>query len=121
MGKLELLVDALDYIEAHLREEIRTEDVAEACYCSKSNLEKLFRRVNRISVHDYVVRRRMSLAARELYDHPDTRLIDLAVEYGSRPSPGRSGRRGASRRRRFAAGGGFPSCFPGCTRRKRRI
>ena len=82
MGKLDLLIDALDYIEAHLTEEIRTEAVAEACYCSKSGLEKLFRRVNHISVHDYVVRRRMSLAARELLEHPDTRLIDLAVAYG---------------------------------------
>lgn len=82
MGKLEVLVDALDYIEAHLTEEIRTEAMAEACYCSKSGLEKLFRQVNHISVHDYVVRRRMSLAARELLANPRTRLIDLAVAYG---------------------------------------
>lgn len=82
VGKLEVLVDALDYIEAHLTEEIRTEAVAEACYCSKSGLEKLFRQVNHISVHDYVVRRRMSLAARALYARPQTRLIDLAVAYG---------------------------------------
>ena len=82
MGKLELLVDALAYIEAHLQEEIRTEAVAEACYCSKSGLEKLFRQVNHLSVHDYVVRRRMSLAARELHEKPRTRLIDLAVAYG---------------------------------------
>ena len=82
MGKLDLLIDALDYIEAHLTEEIRTEAVAEACYCSKSGLEKLFRQVNHISVHDYVVRRRMSLAARELLERPRTRLIDLAVAYG---------------------------------------
>lgn len=82
MGKLELLMDALEYIEAHLKEEICTQSVAEYCYCSKSNLEKLFRQVNRISVHDYVIRRRMSLAARELHAHPRTRLIDLAVAYG---------------------------------------
>ena len=62
VGNLEVLMDALDYIEAHLREDIRTERVAEYCYCSKSGLEKLFRNVNHLSVHDYVVRRRMSLA-----------------------------------------------------------
>ena len=82
VGKLEVLMDALDYIEAHLTEEIRTEQVAEACFCSKSGLEKLFRNVNHLSVHDYVVRRRMSLAARELLADPDARVIDLAVAYG---------------------------------------
>jgi len=82
VGKLEVLMEALDYIEAHLKEEIRTEQVAEACFCSKSGLEKLFRNVNHLSVHDYVVRRRMSLAARELLADPGARLIDLAVAYG---------------------------------------
>ena len=82
VGKLEVLMEALDYIEAHLKEEIRTEQVAEACFCSKSGLEKLFRNVNHLSVHDYVVRRRMSLAARELLTDPGARLIDLAVAYG---------------------------------------
>ena len=82
MGKLEVLMDALDYIEAHLKEEIRTEQVADYCYCSKSGLEKLFRNVNHLSVHDYVIRRRMSLAARELLADPGARLIDLAVAYG---------------------------------------
>lgn len=82
VGKLEMLMDALDYIEAHLKEEIRTEQVADYCYCSKSGLEKLFRNVNHLSVHDYVIRRRMSLAARELLADPGARLIDLAVAYG---------------------------------------
>jgi AraC family transcriptional regulator len=82
VGKLEVLMDALDYIEAHLKEEIRTEQVADYCYCSKSGLEKLFRNVNHLSVHDYVIRRRMSLAARELLADPGARVIDLAVAYG---------------------------------------
>lgn len=82
VGNLQLLMGALDYIEAHLKEDIRTEQVAEYCYCSKSSLEKLFRNVNHLSVHDYVIRRRMSLAARELLADPDARLIDLAVAYG---------------------------------------
>ena len=82
VGNLEVLMDALDYIEAHLREDIRTERVAEYCYCSKSGLEKLFRNVNHLSVHDYVIRRRMSLAARELLKDPDVRVLDVAVACG---------------------------------------
>ena len=55
MRSIELLVTALEYIEQHLRDEIKTEDVAAVCYCSKSTLEKLFRRVHGISVHAYWV------------------------------------------------------------------
>ena len=37
MNNIELLVAALEYMEAHLEEELRTEDVARACFCSKRN------------------------------------------------------------------------------------
>lgn len=82
MRKVELLLISLEYIEAHLRDDIRTEDVATACYCSKSTLEKMFRCVNRISVHDYIVRRRMMQAARLLAACPERTILDIALEYG---------------------------------------
>ena len=68
---MDLLLTALEYIEEHLRDDIRTEDVAAACFCSKSTLEKTFRCVNRISVYDYVVSRRMMQAARLLAGSPE--------------------------------------------------
>lgn len=79
---MELLLTSLEYIENHLRDDIRTEDVAAACYCSKSTLEKMFRCVNRISVHDYIVRRRMMQAARLLVGSPEMHILDIALEYG---------------------------------------
>lgn len=82
MRNMELLVISLEYIESHLKDDIKTEDVAAACYCSKSTLEKLFRCVNTISVHDYVVRRRMMQAARLLAGSPDKTILDIALEYG---------------------------------------
>ena len=45
MKNIELLLAALEYIEAHLCDEIKTEDVAVICFCSKSTLEKIFRSV----------------------------------------------------------------------------
>ena len=75
MRRVELLLTALEYIENHLRDEIRTEDITGACFCSKSTLEKLFRSVNRISVHDYLVRRRMMKAARMLKEEPDLHKV----------------------------------------------
>lgn len=82
MRRVELLLISLEYIENHLRDDIRTDDVAAACYCSKSTLEKMFRCVNRISVHDYIIRRRMMQAARLLAGSPEKTILDIALEYG---------------------------------------
>ena len=82
MRNIELLVTAIEYIEAHLRDEIKTEDVAAFCFCSKSTLEKLFRHVHGVSVHEYIVKRRMMLAARAISRRPDMSILDVAVEYG---------------------------------------
>ena len=82
MNNMELLTNALSYIEDHLDKEIKTQDVADACFCSKSTLEKLFRCVNNISVRDYLIRRRMMKAARMIVEEPETGLLDIALTYG---------------------------------------
>lgn len=82
MNNLELLAEALEYVEQHLQEDVHTEDIAAACHCSKSTLEKLFRNVNHISVRDYMVRRRMTKAARMLVECPEASVLDVALTYG---------------------------------------
>lgn len=82
MGNMELLAGALQYLENHLEDEIGTEDVAAACFCSRSTLEKLFRCVNNISVREYLVRRRMMKAARRLAEEPQVSILDVALQYG---------------------------------------
>ena len=82
MQQLQILVKALDYIEQNLSTPLRIEELAEYCYCSKSSIEKIFRCINRISVHDYIVRRKMSLAGRMLVEHPDWSILDIALEFG---------------------------------------
>ncbi|MBO5144670.1 MAG: helix-turn-helix domain-containing protein [Lachnospiraceae bacterium] len=82
MNNMELLASALAYIENHLHEEIKTQDIADACFCSKSTLEKLFRCVNNISVKDYLIRRRMMKAARTILEEPQTSLLEIALRYG---------------------------------------
>lgn len=82
MQNIELLMVALEYIEAHLSDEIKTRDVAGVCFCSKSTLEKLFRNVHNISVHEYIVRRRMMLAAKKISQYPKMPILDIALEYG---------------------------------------
>ncbi|MGN1084968.1 MAG: helix-turn-helix domain-containing protein [Lachnospiraceae bacterium] len=82
MNKIEILTTALEYIEENLSADIKTEDVAEECYCSKAALEKMFRCLNHISVHDYVIRRRMTLAARMIATKPEMNVLDVALMYG---------------------------------------
>ena len=82
MGNMELLTTALEYLESHLEEDVRTEDVAKACYCAKSTLEKLFRCVMNISVHDYMVRRRMMKAAKLLHGNPEINVLSVALQFG---------------------------------------
>lgn len=82
MRNVGLLMASLEYIENHLCDDIRTEDVAEACFCSKSALEKIFRCVCHISVHDYIIRRRMMGAARRLAAASGESILDIAMEYG---------------------------------------
>ncbi len=82
MQHIELLLTVLEYIEVHLCDDMKTEDIAGACFCSKSTLQKLFRSVYHISVHEYIVRRRMMLAAKKLSMQPHLSILDIAIEYG---------------------------------------
>ena len=83
MENLLLLAEALEFIEENLTENIKTEDIAAKLFCSKSKLEKLFKYVTRISIRNYMIRRRMSLAAKEISrSKGDISLLDLALKYG---------------------------------------
>ena len=78
--KLRILTDALDYIETHLRDEISQEECARAAYCSLSGLQKLFRYAFHISIGEYVTKRRLSCAARDLKQ--GFSVLDIAINYG---------------------------------------
>ena len=82
MDNIQLLIEALEYIEDYLTEPIKTEIIADKLHCSKSTIEKLFRYINNISIRDYIIRRRMSKASREIVSNPEKSLLDIAVEYG---------------------------------------
>lgn len=77
-----MLIEAMEYVENNLTEPIKTEDIANHLFCSKSSLEKLFKYCNNISIRDYIIRRRMSCAAKEIAKHPETSLLDIGIKYG---------------------------------------
>lgn len=64
--KLTALAAALEYVEQNLTSDFSQEKCARYACCSLSGLQKLFRSVFRRSVGDYVARRRLTAAAREL-------------------------------------------------------
>lgn len=79
--KLNMLTSALSYIEEHLAEELTQEDIARSVYCSLSGLQKLFRNVFHKSVGDYITRRRLTLAAREIQQN-EVSILEIALKYG---------------------------------------
>ncbi len=82
MEKLLLITRALELIENNLTEDIKTVDIAKELYCSKSSIEKLFKYVTNMSIRDYVIRRRMSRAAKDIVTFSDVSFLELAFKYG---------------------------------------
>ena len=75
------LIRALEYIENHIGEEISSEALAEYSLCSLSSLQKLFRMVCDYSIKEYISKRRLTLAARELVN-TDKTVLEIAFQYG---------------------------------------
>lgn len=81
MNTFEKLSSALDFIEANLTEGISPEDCAASCGYSLSNMQKMFRHVFHIGISDYISRRRLTVAARELISTEEN-VLDIALKYG---------------------------------------
>lgn len=72
---------AIDFIEAHLEDEITLADVAAAACYSDYHFSRMFRAIVGETVAGYVRKRRLSIAAERML-REDIRLIDLALESG---------------------------------------
>lgn len=72
---------AIDYIEAHLTEKLDYDQIAEAAGCPAYYFQKMFTYMTRLSLTEYIRRRRMSLAAVELQGS-HVKIIDIALKYG---------------------------------------
>lgn len=81
MKNLDILILALEYIEENLETEINVQKVADHCFTSLSALQKTFRYAFHCSIKDYIIRRRLSCAAKALADE-GTSVLDAAVRFG---------------------------------------
>lgn len=72
---------ALDYTEAHLKENIDCEAVAKQAYSSAFHFQRMFSMLCGYALGDYIRMRRLTLAAEELIQ-TDDKVIDIALKYG---------------------------------------
>lgn len=81
MKNFEILADALEEIESNLCGALSQEQIAARCYVSLSHLQKLFRYALRVSIGEYVTKRRLTQAARDLV-RTDGTVTEIAMKYG---------------------------------------
>lgn len=82
MKKLEAVLAAIEYIEAHLSDEkLDLDTVAEAVHYSKYHLHRLFSDTVQLTLHDYVHRRQLTEAAKLLI-FSNKPIIDVALLAG---------------------------------------
>ena len=81
MNMLHHLNKALDYIEHNLEHDIDEDQIAKHACCTIYHFKKMFSFLADISLHEYIRRRRLTLAAFEL-QNSTIKVIDIAVKYG---------------------------------------
>lgn len=81
MNKFTVLSEALDYIEENLTKRLTPGMCAKKCCYSLSNLQKMFHCTFNIGIGDYISRRKLTMAARELLV-TDSTVLEIALKYG---------------------------------------
>ncbi len=75
-----VLTESIHYIEQNLCEPITRRDIAAHSYVSLSNLEKLFRYALHRSIKEYITKRRITQATKDLIKN-DMNIIEIAMKY----------------------------------------
>lgn len=72
---------AVDYVEAHITEELDFCEIAKQAYSSSFHFQRVFSILCGFTLGDYIRMRRLSLAGSELAA-TNTRILDIAMKYG---------------------------------------
>jgi len=75
-----ILAMALETVEDSIHKPLSVDDLAQSVYCSSSGLQKLFRYAFSCSVADYISKRRLSVASKELLQGTKS-ITDIAFDY----------------------------------------
>ena len=83
MHAWEAIQKTLDHIENHIGEEIHIEELAQIAALSLFYYQRLFTRLVKKPVREYMKLRRLARACEALRNtHKENRILDIAVEYG---------------------------------------
>jgi AraC family transcriptional regulator len=81
MHAWEAIQKTLDYIEEHIGEDIRIEELAETAALSVFYYQRLFSRLVKKPVREYMKLRRMARAS-EVLQNKEHRILDVALDFG---------------------------------------
>ncbi|MCL2150938.1 MAG: AraC family transcriptional regulator [Coriobacteriia bacterium] len=81
MNWVQLLSSAVSYIEEHLTDELKTDEIASRSFVSSSHFQLVFHLVMGLTVGEYIRNRRLSSAAQDLLQ-PGSRISEVARRYG---------------------------------------
>ena len=81
MEWIERMSETLDYIESHLEDDIRYDEVAKIACCSMHQFGRVFSYIVGVSLSEYIRRRRLTLSALEL-QCGKVKVVDVAMKYG---------------------------------------
>ena len=81
MDPVQGLNQAMQYIEAHLRDEVDAEALSRMALCSAGSFTRMFSLLTGSTLREYVRKRRLTRAAYALRD-TDAKVIDIALDYG---------------------------------------
>ncbi|GHU79591.1 hypothetical protein FACS1894191_2730 [Clostridia bacterium] len=72
---------SLEIIESRIAEKLTVENIADSVYFSKYHYQRLFREIVGGSVMEYVTKRKLTLAGRELLE-TNGAILDIALQFG---------------------------------------
>lgn len=78
---MQLIQQAINYMEEHIYENINYADVAKSVHMSNYNFHRTFSFIAGMTANEYIRNRRLTLAAQELQT-TDISVIDVAYKYG---------------------------------------
>ena len=81
MNWIQCLSKAIRYIEEHLTDNINIDEISSQAYTSSSHFQLIFHVVMGMTIGEYIRNRRLSLAAQDLLQHQNSKIIDIAMRY----------------------------------------
>ena len=82
MRYIEIVNDAIQYIESNLHRQLSLEELAARYYVSPTHFYRIFQALTNQTVKSYILGRKLSAAANALWEATDRNVADIAFQYG---------------------------------------